>query len=185
VRRGRPALTIWGAAHRAPANTDNFLRRFHADRTGVNIGLFHASERSGLPFQGEGKQPHAPFSADEIPGARLAHALLGHYHTPIDGRDYTYPGNPEPLAFGETGERGAVLLEIGNDGSITRERISVSQTIVQQIGVDVSGAASSQDVLDRFVKALAGKTGIAQVFVKGDVSPSASRDQRASLLRNP
>ena len=27
----QPGLTIWGAAHRAPANTDDFLSRFHAD----------------------------------------------------------------------------------------------------------------------------------------------------------
>ncbi len=170
----RPGLSIWGAAHRAPANTDNFLLNFHTDFSGINLGLFHASENSGLRFQGEGKQPHAPFSEDEIPGAGLVHALLGHYHTPVDSRYYTYPGNPEPLAFGETGERGAVLLEIDQEGSITRERIRVSKTIVQQIEVNVSGAASSQDVLDRVVKALAGKTGIAQVLVKGDVSPSLS-----------
>jgi len=170
----QPGLIIWGAAHRAPANTDNFLAHFHMDSNGVNLGLFHASERSGLRFQGEGKQPHAPCSAEEISRTGLAHALLGHYHAPIDGRDYTHPGNPEPLTFGETGERGAVLLEIGNGGSITRERIRVLQTIVQQIEVDVSGATSSQDVLDRVAKGLAGKTGIAQVFVKGEVSPSLS-----------
>jgi DNA repair exonuclease SbcCD nuclease subunit len=172
----QPGLLIWGAAHRAPANTDNFLSHFHADRNCVNLGLFHASESSGLPSQGEGKQPHASFSADEISRAGLVHALLGHYHTPIDGKDYTYPGNPEPLTFGEIGERGAVLLEVSNDGSITRERIRVSRTVVQQLEVDVSGSASSQEVLDRVAEALAGKTGIARVFVKGDVSPSLSLD---------
>jgi DNA repair protein SbcD/Mre11 len=169
-----PGLRIWGAAHRAPANTDNFLSGFHAAYDGVNLGLFHASERAGLPFQGEGKRPHAPFSAAEIATAGLAHALLGHYHTPIDGKDYTYPGNPEPLAFGETGDRGAVLLKIGNDGAITRERVRVSPTIMQQFEVDVSDSASSQDVLDCLAKALAGKIGIARVFVRGDVSPSLS-----------
>ena len=175
----QPGLTIWGAAHCAPANTDDFLSHFHADSIGINLGLFHASESSGLCFQGEGKKPYAPFTAGEIPAAGLAHALLGHYHTPIDDQYYTYPGNPEPLTFGETGdrgavllERGAVLLEIGDNGSIKRERIRVSQTILQQIEVDVSGAGSSQDVLDRVKNALAGKTGIAQVFIKGEVSPS-------------
>jgi DNA repair exonuclease SbcCD nuclease subunit len=170
----QPGLIIWGAAHCAPANTDDFLSDFHADSTGINLGLFHASEISGLGFQGEGKQPHAPFTSDEIPATGLAHALLGHYHTPIDEKYYTYPGNPEPLTFAETGDRGAVLLEIGDGGSITHERIRVSQTILQQIEVDVSEAGSSQDVLDRVKNVLAGKTGIAQVIVKGEVSPSVS-----------
>jgi DNA repair exonuclease SbcCD nuclease subunit len=179
----QPGLIIWGAAHRAPANTDDFLSRFRTDSTGINLGLFHASERSGLRSQGDGKQPHASFTADEITAAGLAHALLGHYHTPIDGQCYTYPGNPEPLTFGETGERGAVLLEVGNNGSITRERIRVSQTILQQIEVDVSGAASSQDVLDRVENALAGKTGIAEVCIKGEVLPSLSLNP--ALLEEP
>jgi len=171
-----PGVTIWGAAHRAPVNTEDFLRDFHARREGLNIGLFHASERSGLPLQPNGKEPHAPFSAYEIAGAGLDHALLGHYHAPIDGPDYTYPGNPEPLAFGETGERGVVLVDIGDDGAITRERVRVSHTVLEDVRVDVSGASSSQDVLDRVAAALAGHKGIARVSLSGDVAPSLSLD---------
>lgn len=170
----QPGLIIWGAAHCAPANTNNFLSGFYAGPTGVNLALFHGSEQSGLRFQGEGKKPHAPFSADEIPRTGLAHALLGHYHAPIDGPHYTYPGNPEPLAFAETGERGAVLLEVGADGSIRRQRVPVAQTTIHHLEVDVSGTASSQEVLDRIGEAVAGKIGIARIFVHGEVSPSLS-----------
>lgn len=165
-------LTIWGAAHRAPANTDDFLRDFRARAQGVNIGLFHGSERSGLPGQGSGKEPYAAFSAYEIAGAGLAHALLGHYHAPVDGPDYTYPGNPEPLSFGETGERGAVLVEVKDDGTISRERLRATQTAIEDVSVDVSGSASSQDVLDRVAAALAGQTGLARVSLQGGASPS-------------
>ena len=77
-------LTIWGAAHRAPANTRGFLEGFRVDRSGVNLALFHGSERGELAFQGEGKVPHAPFRAEQIPLAGLDHALLGHFHVPRD-----------------------------------------------------------------------------------------------------
>jgi len=53
-------FTVWGAAHRAPANTDGFLDDFTVGRSGVNVGLFHGSERGGLAFQESRKAPHAP-----------------------------------------------------------------------------------------------------------------------------
>lgn len=172
-----PGFTVWGGGHRAPANTDDFLHDFRARAFGVNLGLFHASERSTLPHQEAGKQPHAPFSAHEIADAGLDHALLGHYHAPVDGANFTYPGNPEPLSFGETGERGAVLVEIDREGSVRRERIRVARTVVEDMDVDISGAGNFQEVLDRLRKALAGHSGIVRVSLKGDVSPSLSLDR--------
>ena len=59
-------LTLWGAADSAPAGTPGFLKGFSVDRGGTNVALFHGSERGGLPFQEEGKEPHAPFSVEEI-----------------------------------------------------------------------------------------------------------------------
>jgi DNA repair protein SbcD/Mre11 len=77
-------LTLWGAAHRAPANTDGFLDGFRVARGGVNVALFHGSERSRLVFEHEAKMPHAPFLGEQISEAGLSHAFCGHYHTPAD-----------------------------------------------------------------------------------------------------
>lgn len=99
-------LTLWGAAHRAPANTDGFFEHgFKVDRGGVNVALFHGSERGELTWQEEGKAPHAPFHAWQIPEAGLDHVFCGHFHAPRDAERHTYPGNPDPLTFGETGDR--------------------------------------------------------------------------------
>jgi exonuclease SbcD len=171
-----PGLTVWGAAHRAPANTDDFLRNFRARSGELNVGLFHASERSGLPQQPAGKEPHAAFSAYEISAAGLTHALLGHYHAPIDGPDYTYPGNPEPLSFGEGGDRGAVLIDISQDATVTRRRIRVTQSALEVIDVDVSGSASSQDVCDHITSALGGRKEIVRLCLIGEVQPTVSLD---------
>lgn len=166
-------LTLWGAAHRAPANTDGFLDRLEFDRGGINIGLFHGSERGALVFQEEGKAPHAPFTTDQIAESGLAHVFSGHFHTPVDADWFTYPGNPDPLAFGEGGsvERGLVLATISGDGSVTRERLSVAQTQVMDEEIDLSGCASATEILARVSERLAGRTGCARVTVTGELPP--------------
>jgi exonuclease SbcD len=70
-------LTLWGAAHRSPANTPGFLDNgFQVDRDGIHLALFHGSERAWFTEQETGKQPHAPFDASQIQSAGLHHALL-------------------------------------------------------------------------------------------------------------
>ncbi len=163
---------LWGAAHLGPANTRNFLSGFRVDGPGIHIALFHGAERSWLTAQGEGKEPHAPFDAHEIESAGLAHAFLGHYHRPKDEEFHTYPGNPDPLAFGEDGPRGAVVATITPEGRLTRERYRVAVAEVHDLKLDVTGLASQQDILDRIESQFAGLTGFARLTVKGEIASS-------------
>jgi DNA repair exonuclease SbcCD nuclease subunit len=164
-------FTLWGAAHRAPANTDGFLDRFRVDRGGVHVGLFHGSEQGELTFQESGKIPHAPFRAAQITEAGLHHALVGHFHTPRDAASHTYPGNPEPLTFGEQGERGAVIITVGPDGTITRDRYDVAVSQVSDVVVDLGGVAHSQQVRQRVAARVAGLDGTVRVTLEGEVGP--------------
>ncbi|MGH9300668.1 MAG: metallophosphoesterase family protein [Acidimicrobiales bacterium] len=164
-------LTIWGAAHRAPARTENFLDGFGPDRGGIHLGLFHGSEQAGLSFQESGKVPHAPFRADQIPNAGLHHALLGHFHSPADGEWHTYPGNPDPLEFGEQGRRGAVLLTVGGDGRVQRQRHDVASSQVSDVTVMLDGLAHSGQIPDRVRQALAECRGWVRVTLSGTVHP--------------
>ena len=72
-------VSLWGAAHCAPANTDGFLDDFRVDAGGVNLALFHGSEQSGLFAQGEGKKPHEPFRQEQIAAAGLDFAFVGRW----------------------------------------------------------------------------------------------------------
>jgi DNA repair exonuclease SbcCD nuclease subunit len=162
-------LTLWGAAHLAPANTGGFLNGFRIDREGVHLALFHGSEQGSLMFQEEGKVPHAPFRAQQIPAAGIHHALLGHFHTPKDAEKHTYPGNPDPLTFGETGERAAVLVTVAADGSVTRERHRVATSAVSDVLVDLTGTTHSGQIADRVLAAVAGLSGMVRVTLSGDV----------------
>jgi DNA repair protein SbcD/Mre11 len=165
-------VTLWGAAHCAPANTDGFFDAgFRVDRGGVNLALFHGSERLDLPWQEAGKVPHAPFSCSQIPAAGLDHAFCGHFHTPKDARWHTYPGNPDPLTFGETGDRGAVLAEVSDDGSVTRTRHQVAVSEVHDEVVDLTGVTHSGEVRERVAAEVKGLSGVVRVTLTGEVEP--------------
>jgi exonuclease SbcD len=164
-------LTLWGAAHCAPAGAPDFLKGFRVDRTGIHLALFHGSELGSIYAEEEGKQPHAPFRASEIEASGLHFALLGHYHTPRDEEHYTYPGNPEPLTFGETGRRGVVIAAIGDDGRVTTDRHSVAISDVYDLTIEVGGCASKQEIRDRVAGALAGRDGYARVTLSGELAP--------------
>jgi DNA repair exonuclease SbcCD nuclease subunit len=166
-------LTLWGAGHCAPANTAGFLDGFRTDRGGVNIALFHGSEQSALLFQEETKVPHAPFRAEQVDQAGLAHVFSGHFHTPVDDPRYTYPGNPEPLSFGEPGEptRGLVIAMLHADGTVERERVRVAQTAVTDVEFDVSGCSSANEIREQVRAELDGLTGDVRLTLRGELQP--------------
>ena len=151
-------LTVWGAAHLAPAGTRGFLDGFAVDRGGVHIGLFHGSERSAMSAEDASKVPHAPFTAAQVSAAGLHFALVGHLHRPSDGRFHAYPGNPEPLSFGETGQRGALVVDVDLDVT----------------GLDHSGAVRAA-----VIEVLGGCRGVARLRVHGDLDPGIDLDPRA------
>ena len=174
-------LTLWGAAHCAPTNTSNPLDDFHTEGAGVHIALFHGSERSWFAEQSGGKQPHAAFDVQEIRQAGLHHAFLGHYHRPKDAEYHTYPGNPDPLEFGEDGERGAVIATIHSNGNIERQRRRVAMSDVHDLKVDVTGCTSQQDVRRRLAETVAELSGVARLTITGELD--ARVDVRHSDLR--
>ncbi|MFD4675049.1 exonuclease SbcCD subunit D [Lentzea sp. NPDC058450] len=101
-------VTLWGAANVGPGPARDVLDGFAVNRGGVNLALCHGSAPGDVAITG------------------LDHAFLGHVHTPEHAAHYTFPGNPDPLTPGETGERGAVLCTVNEDGSVSREVFDVS-----------------------------------------------------------
>jgi DNA repair protein SbcD/Mre11 len=176
-------LTLWGAAHRAPASTRGFLDDFRVDRSGVHLGLFHGSEQGTLTLQESSKIPHAPFRSEQIGAAGLHHPLVGHFHKPRDAADHTYPGNPEPLTFGETGDRGAVLVTVDAAGGVTRERHRVAVSQVSDIEVRVDGVTNGALLHPLVDAALVDVKGTVRVTLQGELDPEVELDVDA--LRRP
>jgi DNA repair protein SbcD/Mre11 len=179
-------LTLWGAAHCAPANTPGFLDAFHVDRGGVHVALFHGSAQGDLWIQQNGKVPHAPFRAQQIQQAGLQHALLGHFHHPVDAPDHTYPGNPDPLSFGETWKGAAVLIAVAEDGAVARERFTVQTSIVSDVNVDLTGVTHEGQVRQKVRDAVADLSGYVRVTLHGALGPDVDvRLQDIEELRPP
>jgi exonuclease SbcD len=172
-------LTLWGAAHQAPADTGPFFAEFRPDRGGVHLALAHASERSALPFQETGKESHAPFDAAELEAAGIAHAFLGHYHVARDRQRHTYPGNPDPLEFGESEGRAAVLTTVAADGSVERERRSVAVSQVHDLGMALDGCHHLDDVRQRIAMAITGLSGSVRMTLSGEVPAELAVDPAA------
>ena len=165
-------VTLWGAAHLVPANTQGFLNDFHVQGDGVHLALFHGSENSWFTEQGEEKAPHAPFGAIQIVEAGIHHAFLGHFHKPRHADRHTYPGNPDPLEFGEDGERGAVVATIHNDGRVTKEVHRVAVTAVHDLTLDLTGCTTQQQIRDRLVREAEELEGVARITISGELDPS-------------
>jgi DNA repair exonuclease SbcCD nuclease subunit len=111
-----------------------------------------------------------------VGAAGLHHALVGHFHTPHDGPRHTYPGNPEPLTFGESGDRGAVLITVDEHGGVRRERHPVAVGEVSDVVVDLTGVAHSGEVRDRVAAALAARRGTVRVTLVGEILPEVDLD---------
>src|SRR5262249_35013692 len=140
-------------------------------RAGTHLALFHGSERSTLRDQGDGKIPHAPFASDDVRHAGIDHAFVGHYHVARLAAHHTYPGNPDPPAFGETGTRGALLARARPAGGVEREHGVVAPSAVHDVAVDLPGCTSRNDVCERVGAALVGRSGVARVTLNGEVAP--------------
>ena len=144
---------IFGIAHDKPKGTRNLLEGFRVPDGLPAVALFHGSERGQLPMQEEGKEDHAPFQEVEIAKAGFHFGLLGHFHTPRTTEHLVYPGNPEPLTFGELGVRGAAEVDFGPNTPSVKIH-PVNTFTLSDLEVDVTGCQHSEALIQRVVEAL-------------------------------
>lgn len=167
-------VTIWGAAHRKPADTpgffdDGFRVAKSADGEspgdgGIHIAVFHGEERHAA-FGGQYR--HAPFDGDQIAAAGFDHAVVGHSHKPADRSGWTRLGSLEQLAFG--GAYGsAALLEVAN-GEVSRRRLDPLLPTLHSLSVNLSDIEDVEGARDRLARALEGRRGAARVRLLGEV----------------
>ena len=182
-------IRIWGFAHRAPSGTPNPLEGFRVDGKAIHIGLFHGSEGSGWSWAsraGTDKQPHAPFSADQIPESGLAHCVIGHYHQRVEGDWHTYGGAPAALSFGEPVDGGAVELVFDDRGQLAERRRcpKVSELCVHgDLELDITGCHDMGAVEMKLDELLAPLSGIGRVTLIGTLSRTIQLDLRVLQSR--
>lgn len=177
-------LTLWGAAHRAPAGTPGFLEGFAAPDSGVHLGLFHGAALGGIAAEdrdhaGRPKAGHAPFRSEAIAESGLHFAFVGHYHRARDESTFLYPGTPDPLSFGEPGNEGLVIAEVGNDGRVVVTRVAVATSHVADVDLDVTGLADTTALATRARELLVALQGSVRLTVRGELDPALELDLAA------
>jgi len=162
-------LTLWGRSHGRARGTANLLTSLSVGGSGVDIAVFHGALRlAGLNDDPNGA--HAPFDAQDIEDAGIAHAFVGHYHNPCHTELLTYPGNPAPLDFGELGNRGLVVAEVDDSGSVTITTEQVFDHQMHDLDLDVTGASSGHDVIEKLRSSLDGLDGVVRVTLTGEMA---------------
>ena len=144
-------VTLWGFAHEHDVDHDAAIGAFTCEGTGVHLLLFHGSDRDRLP---PGKEAVAPFSGADVERAGAHYAMVGHFHSLIQGPRHAYPGSLEPHTFAQDGRHTASLVTI-EDGNVSTEFIDVNRVRYVDVQFDVAPygdrAALAQALRSRLV----------------------------------
>ena len=166
----REGVTIWGAAHTEAHRFRSFLEGVAVDRPGVNLALFHGTELAGAEREPD-LDGCAAFLEAHIERAGFDHALVGHYQRPHFGMRHTYPGAPLAHDFKSGPGGGSVLVTLQPDGSLEREYLPTTAPPLYDLEVDLTDAQSQQQVIERAISSIAGRTGVIRLQFAGQLSP--------------
>jgi DNA repair protein SbcD/Mre11 len=132
-------LTLWGMGQTSALDRARALAGFRCAGSGTHLLLFHGSDEDHMP---PGKESIAPFNDAEIANAGAAHAMVGHFHSKLQGTHHAYPGSPEPLNSGQDGEHTASIVSV-DDGRVTVTFERLNETEYVEAELDVAGFADS------------------------------------------
>lgn len=146
-------LAVHGQGYATPAVLDDLSAGYPPPIPDlINVGLLHTSA-DGRP----GHERYAPCSVGALAARGYSYWALGHVHQrevlhadpPI-----VFPGNLQGRGLRETGPKGATLIELGHDGTITLEHRVLDCVRWALICVDAQGCAQRDEVCERVATAV-------------------------------
>ncbi len=131
---------VYGSAFTSLHRMDGPLEGFRAsaeDRKMSSFGCFHGDLSSPTSRYG-------PVTAEQIAASGLDYLALGHSHTASGlqkaGKTwYAWPGCPEGRGFDETGDKGAYLGTLEDDGRLTLDFIPLAWRRYLVPALDITG----------------------------------------------
>ncbi len=141
-------LAVHGQSYATPAVVDDLSASYPSPVADMfNLGLLHTSA-DGRP----GHEHYAPCSVDTLVAHGYDYWALGHVHSrEVLSTDppIVFPGNLQGRGMRETGPKGATLIEVGHDGTITFEQRILDCVRWELIELDATGCAARDDVCER------------------------------------
>jgi DNA repair exonuclease SbcCD nuclease subunit len=155
---------------------ENLAARFPAVSGPLpEVALLHASVEGVGDLAPDDR--YAPCATSDLRGKGYDYWALGHVHkrsAPLDDPPGHYPGSPMGLDRTETGEKGALLVEVIRGGGARVEFRQTAPLRWEETAVDAAGAASTEALrrvlYERIVDAGHGEGVLLTVEIEG-VSP--------------
>lgn len=110
----------------------------------ANIAMLHTSLAGA-----EGHDAYAPCSVADLAGQGFAYWALGHVHARqvhSAAPHIIMPGMPQGRDINEAGPKSATLVTIGDDRTVTLAQVHTAVAQFERVRVDLSGAASQDDL---------------------------------------
>lgn len=153
-----------------------FVGRQPADSDMINLLCAHADV-------GDPLSPYCPVSENDIAGTGFDYCALGHIHNStgvkkVGNTYYAYSGCLEGRDFGETGHKGAILLDITKErgiASVKATGVRFSKRRYEICRADVSGSRTEDELVSKIRSAIVGKYGsdtLLRLVLTGNVPPS-------------
>ncbi len=146
---GEPGrAVVHGISYPTRVVRENLVERLgEVDPGPFTIGLIHANVGNNPDHD-----PYAPCSLEDLRQSGVDYWALGHVHTRqvLSERSpaVVYPGNSQGRHPGETGPRGAYLVEVDDGGAVRLEFRALDVVRWERPQVDISGMETEQELVD-------------------------------------
>lgn len=172
----RIEVDVYGLGWGAFVQRTSLLRGFKVKRPDCfNIVLLHADLAD--------QSVYLPVKQGDIADSGANYFALGHIHVPmarnIAGTTVVYPGCPEPLDFGDEGQRGVYLVTCTGDSGISAEFVPMALRTVRAARVDLTGLDTGEQVRNAILSVdspEARKRDIWKVALTGRLNPEIGLD---------
>lgn len=156
-------VSLTGQSYAKREVFDNLAREYPSPESGhLNIGVLHTSLTGGY----EHHAPYAPVEPSELIAKGYDYWALGHVHTHkiVNQNPWiVIPGNLQGRSVRETGLRGAMLVTAEDGRIVEVERLPYDVMRWREEVVDLTGATTIDEALDRISKTcsrVAGEEGL-------------------------
>lgn len=136
-------LDVYGLGWTTFVQRTPLIQGFKVERRDrLNIVLLHGDLAE--------ESVYLPVHQDHISSSGADYFALGHIHVPmarnIGGSTVVYAGCPEPLDFGDEGQRGVYLVTCTGPGDLSAEFVPMAMRTVRAVELDLTGLDTGEQV---------------------------------------